>query len=298
MKLLLNEWKVFLEDDEDIAPENATALWNAKQIQNLSRKGHWSTWVSIYRLLGLDYDTNIDYTKELYQILEGIEPLTQNKIVQLLGSGTMGVVFELNNNHALKLFHEGYLSVSGVEEEMEFYASSKEKLFTKEAKPHTLPVYGSGQGDSGVYWAEMAKLLTLKDYMNLTGRHAGPRLGGLLRTIIAYYTEVADDGHPTRDPRGDEDQAEADKRWEIFKRDTMMNIKAYGEDADFTLRELKSLMTTIKSILTEYDESYVSDLHTENIGVLETSTFRHGMSHDKIKIMDPSRTPHFILFDP
>ena len=40
MKLLLNEWKVFLEDDEDKTPENATALWNAKQIENLSRKGH------------------------------------------------------------------------------------------------------------------------------------------------------------------------------------------------------------------------------------------------------------------
>jgi hypothetical protein len=298
MKLLLNEWKVFLEDDEDNAPENATALWNAKQIENLSRKGHWSTWTDVYKFLGLEYDTNINYTEELYQILEDIEPLTQNKIVQLLGTGTMGVVFELSNNHALKLFREGYLSVSGAEEEMEFYASSKEKLFTKKAKPHTLPVYGYGQGDSGVYWAEMAKLLTLKNYMNLTGRGVEPQLGRLLKSIIAYYTEFADDGYPARLPRGDEDQTEADKRWEIFKRDTMMNIKAYGEDADFTLRELKSLMTTIKSILTEYDESYVSDLHSENIGVLETSTFRHGMSYDKTKIMDPSRTPHFILFDP
>ena len=289
MNLLLNEWKVFLEDDEDKTPENANLQWNANKIQKLSQEGHWRDWTTIFAYLGIEYDTNIDRTEEIQKALVGIDPLVENKIVQLLGTGTMGVAFELDNGHALKLFHGGYLSGrgSGVEEEMKFYASSKEKLFSKEAGLHTLPVYDYGKGLSGIHWVEMAKLMIFSDYMNLSGR---PPAGTLLQRVIEYVVGYADE-YNWRRGGGFSSREEHNQH-------KLMWIKFEANRLKFTLRELKSLMETIRSVLEEYDESYVADLHPDNLGVLETSTFRHGAAHDKQKIIDPTRTPRFVLFDP
>ena len=289
MKLLLNEWKVFLEDDEDKTPENANLQWNANKIQKLSQEGHWRDWTTIFAFLGIEYDTNIDRTEEIQKALVGIDPLVENKIVQLLGTGTMGVAFELDNGHALKLFHGGYLSGrgSGVEEEMKFYASSKEKLFSKEAGLHTLPVYDYGKGLSGIHWVEMAKLMIFSDYMKLSGR---PPADTLLQRVIEYVVGYADE-YNWRRGGGFSSREEHNQH-------KLMWIKFEASRLKITLRELKSLMETIRSVLEEYDESYVADLHPDNLGVLETSTFRHGAAHDKQKIIDPTRTPRFVLFDP
>ena len=290
MNLLLNEWKTFLEDDKEKSPANTNLQWNANKIQKLSQEGWWRDWTTIFAYLGIEYDTNIDRTEEIQKALVGVDPLVENKIVQLLGTGTMGAVFELDNGHALKLFRGGYLSGfgSGVEEEMKFYASSKEKLFSKEAGLHTLPVYDYGKGSSGIYWVEMAKLMIFSDYMELTGR---PPAGTLLQRVIEYLVGYADE-YNWRAHGG-----KYSSREEV-NRDKLMWIKFEASRLKYTLRELKSLMETVRSALEEYDESYVADLHVDNLGVLETSTFRHGAAHDKQKIIDPTRTPRFVLFDP
>jgi hypothetical protein len=78
-----------------------------------------------------------------------IPPLNSHKLTKFLGMGKNGIVFGLDNGHALKLFGRGFLAGSGSPgaEEMGFYASEKEKLFSKSAGRHSLPIYDSGTVD-------------------------------------------------------------------------------------------------------------------------------------------------------
>ena len=291
MSLLLKEWKTFTENNKNA---DSTAMWNAKRIEQLAKAGNWRDWSEVYLKFSLEWDyNNIDQTEELEEVISKIEPMSNNKVVRLLGVGTQGVVFELDNGHALKLFRRGYLSYGNVEGEMNFYSSSKEKLFTKKGKLHTLPVYDYGKTDDGLYWVEMAKLVPLDHYAEMTGREDPT---GLMTLIVEYLIEFEDmetdgDGYLHDDEEDRQDYENKRKRH-------MQSIKKQAEKAQLTLRELGSLIDTIKSVYDEYGESYVLDLHSGNMGVLETSTFRHGAAHDKKRIMDPTRTPRFVLFDP
>ena len=108
-----------------------------------------------------------------------IPQLTQTKIKRLLGAGTQGIVFELDNGHALKLYEESYR-----DDQEGFYDSESGKMFSGEGKIMTLPIFDRGETESGLKYAEMAKVLPFNLFLKRTGRESGPYvLNNLFRQL-------------------------------------------------------------------------------------------------------------------
>lgn len=90
-----------------------------------------------------DADLQIALKKtEPEQIVSKLSTLQNNKIKSIAGSGTKGIVFNLDNSHVLKLYIGGYLKG---QKEDDFYKKSKDMTFSGQATRSTLPIYDSGK---------------------------------------------------------------------------------------------------------------------------------------------------------
>lgn len=250
MKLLLENWnKYLILENEDILKHNAAQLRKWVKFGG----GRWEL-RDVAKLASDD-------------IIKEISPLLNNKIVRKLGTGTMGVVFLLDNGHALKIFRGGWLPGPAGESELKFYRDMKDKLFSGKARIHDLPVYDYGEASNGLQWAEMARFMLLPKYSEYVGHKITRTFIDLLIGLVIKY--------PKRfgDPRSRKDIA-----------DHILELKKVAEQDGITLGELKGLTKMVASIGKEYSREYLGDLHEENIGILETSV--------------ASKEPVFILFDP
>jgi len=96
-------------------------------------------------LLGSKFDADLQIAlkkTEPEQIVSKLSTLQNNKIKSIAGSGTKGVVFNLDNSHVLKLYIGGYLKG---QKEDDFYKKSKDMTFSGQATRSTLPIYDSGK---------------------------------------------------------------------------------------------------------------------------------------------------------
>jgi len=121
-----------------------------------------------------DFDReNIGAILEVGDEIPNDNPLKSNKIVNLLGMGSFGVVFELDNGHALKLFSGGVRSgAAGVEDELSWYKEMKDDQFSGTSRRGELAVYGSGNLETlnfDVGWAEIGQIVPFKSWVKQKG---------------------------------------------------------------------------------------------------------------------------------
>jgi hypothetical protein len=90
-----------------------------------------------------DADLQVALQKtEPEQIVSKLPSLQNNKIISIAGSGTKGIVFNLDNSHVLKLYIGDYMQGQKADD---FYKKSKDMAFSGQATRNTLPVYDSGK---------------------------------------------------------------------------------------------------------------------------------------------------------
>jgi len=315
-ELFQEAWKGFLNKDENMPKEksgddysmakfDSTAVENAKTAMKLNKiEELWSLFG--LRRLETFSDRNVGWATAA--VFDKILPLKRHKIIKILGKGSKGMVYELDNGTVLKLFSGGYMRDRTGNEEMKFYKTSKDKLFSKTASLHTLPVYDSGVVKNiykfiasniinsprfkrkvqnwppdawmtSIYWAEMAKIRPLDEYINESGRDPGDWYGVLPAIedlVLSKMKELPEE------------------RIAVKRANTLR----LAERAEMSTNEFIGLMKMILYVIKNYGPRYLMDMHSGNIGVLENSIPRHGAEHDNMRLTDTSAKPVFILFDP
>ena len=122
---------------------------------------------------------NISVFTDVANEIPSDNPLKSNKIVDLLGAGAYGVVFELDNGHAFKLFSGGVRG-EAAEEELQWYKEMKSDQFTGASRRGELAVFGSGNlttSNFDVAWAEIGQVVPLKAWAKQKG--ASPLLAAM-----------------------------------------------------------------------------------------------------------------------
>ena len=268
MKSLLNEWRRFLTEEP-----SSTAQENVEKFLQLT--GDSVTLRTMLTFIDVDFDVYSDrlaladiIKKNLGKTFEQIQPLSDNKIVKILGVGTRGIVFELDNGHALKLYKYSYR-----EGQEDFYDKESGKIFSGGAHMETLPIFGRGTVEIGgepnvLHWVEMAKVITFGDYLELTGRYVDNlNLISILRGAVKLAKAL-------EDPDTSQDQLET----------LETKIGKYLDDAGIGQDEFVALFKMVAYVLEEYGPDYFGDFHEENFGVIEQTIGRKNLA--------------FVLFDP
>ena len=118
-------------------------------------------------------DKNISVFTSVANEIPNDTPLKSNKITNLLGAGAYGVVFELDNGHALKLFSAG--AGRAAEEELEWYEDMRNAQFKKSprsSRSGELAVYDFGELKTSnwtVSWAEIGQVVPFAAWLNSQG---------------------------------------------------------------------------------------------------------------------------------
>jgi hypothetical protein len=271
MQSLLNEWRRFLTEES-----SPTARENVERFLEIAGGGPDTLLRQMLTFSGVDFDVYanqkslIDLLRtNLVKTFDQIQPLVDNKIVKILGVGTKGIVFELDNGHALKLYKYSYQ-----EGQEDFYDKESGKIFSGGAHMETLPIFGRGSveidGDEPLtlHWVEMAKVITFADYLELTGRDVDDlNLTSILRGAVDLAKALEDPDTP-------QDQLET----------LETEIGEYLDDAGIGQDEFVALFKMVAYVLEEYGPDYFMDFHEENFGVVEQTIGRKNLA--------------FVLFDP
>jgi hypothetical protein len=137
-------------------------------------------------------DKNISVFLDVADEVPSNNPLKSNKITGLLGSGAYGVVFELDNGHALKLFSGGVRGAAA-EEELQWYKEMKSDQFTGASRRGELAVFGSGELETenfDVAWAEIGQVVPLKAWAKQKG--ASPLLAAMhFNGVHSFLSDLA-----------------------------------------------------------------------------------------------------------
>ncbi len=251
MKLLLENWRRYItEQTESASDYNFKVMLDYfNTSQNNDYRHFW------WRFTRNRKDISIYIAAATSMVPQ----LMQNKIKRLLGAGTQGIVFELDNGRALKLYRKAYR-----ETQDDFYSGEAGKIFSGSGKITTVPIFDSGETEYGLKYVEMAKVLPFNLFLKRTGRtDLGDDIWAALQRIAALFLE--------------------DKNSEAYA----LAVSEFREDGghqDLTEAEMDSMIEMVQYAVSNYGEDYTDDLYEENFGVLEQS-----MSSEK---------PVFVLFDP
>ena len=323
MKLLFENWRRFLKKQKSgVSKQNLEFL-----LKKMYEDNRWSDSDSLYGLL---VDSGSSYYKSLFppnvhamwngeepydfkviadaregarllyiaNIVEQVPQLKQNKIKRILGIGTMGVVFELDNGRALKLYRRGY-----VDDQEDFYDNEAGKIFSGQGRIMTLPIFDRGKTspEIGLNYVEMAKVLPFNKFLERTGRTgrasmddwkkvflmAKTRLElksitpAVARHVKYYYYRDSNTGELRKRDGGT--RGKTANEWYVFYEDLVRN-ELLKDTLGLTDAEIKSFFDMINYAVDNYGLEYLEDLWGANFGVLEQT-----MS---------SKNPVFVLFDP
>lgn len=322
----INNWRKFLVEAETSSIVSHNIQFLKDNMDKILRDSEFDA----------DLQTALQKT-EPEQIVSKLAPLQNNKIINIAGSGTKGIVFNLDNSHVLKLYIGGYLKG---QKEDDFYKKSKDMAFSGEATRSTLPIYDSGKvifnymlrrkGMDGNYhdlrdralvsYVEMAKLDIVDKAFDFMDEGSKYEFDEILNDVINYvyfylistpsdirYTGMSSKDYYLyikNDPnRTTEEFADLLKSSRTFK-DKKNNKVVYVDEKNYN--NLKDLLednleagTTIPG---KYLKIYVNnlfDMIEEFISVngLNSSTDLHS---GNIGIDPTSRpgNPKFIYFDP
>lgn len=178
-------------------------------------------------------------------------------------------MFELDNGHALKIYEESYR-----DDQEGFYDSESGKMFSGQGKIMTLPIFDRGETESGLKYAEMAKVLPFNLFLKRTGRESGPyvleNLFTQLERVGKYALQMKED--PSNLPS----KRNYDYYLDLFRKE--------AKEHDITNEEMEAMKDMVEYAVLNYGQDYTEDLFEKNFGVLEQT-----MSSAK---------PVFVLFDP
>jgi len=126
---------------------------------------------SIYEEEGYD-DEELE-EELLPTLISNMPPLKNNRIVKAITGKSFGKILKLSNGHILKIFKDGI----NPEDDYQWYKESHDKMFMGSADLNTLPIFDVGKADRGdfieIYFAEMAELVPLGDWIDSTKRGLG-----------------------------------------------------------------------------------------------------------------------------
>ena len=251
MKLLLENWRQFIVEQSGSASDHnyKIMLDYYENDRNGNYKFFWRQFTRNER----------DILIYISAAATMVPQLLQNKIKRLLGVGSQGIVFELDNGRALKLYRRAYR-----ETQDDFYSGEAGKIFSGSGKITTVPIFDSGETEYGLKYVEMAKVLPFNVFLKRTGRQELDfQIWSELEIIAKMFLE-------NKYPK------QYAQKVSEFKED--------GREQGLTEAEMNSILEMIQYAVSNYGEDYTDDLHDENFGVLEQS-----MSSEK---------PVFVLFDP
>lgn len=322
MKLIFENWRKFVKKQKSgVSKQNLELL-----LKKMYEDNRWSDSDSLYGLL---VDSGSSYYKSLFppnvhamwngkepydfkviadahegarllyvaNIVEQVPQLKQNKIKRILGIGTMGAVFELDNGRALKLYRRGY-----VDDQEDFYDNEAGKIFSGQGRIMTLPIFDRGKTspEIGLNYVEMAKVLPFDKFMERTGRDGDASMDdwgyvfSMAKTRLELKSstpaQLAKKYYHYRDSNTGElrkvyggTRGKTASEWYVFYEDLVRN-KLLKEALELTDAEMQSFFDMINYAVDNYGLEYLEDLHVGNFGVLEQT-----MS---------SKNPVFVLFDP
>ena len=240
MKLIIESWRQYItERSEDITDHNFKImldLYQGATGRKLSDSQHTK-----YRFFWRQFTINErDILIYISAAATMVPQLLQNKIKRLLGAGTQGVVFELDNGRALKLYKGAYR-----ETQEDFYSAESGKIFSGSGKITTLPIFDQGETEYGLKYVEMAKVLPFDLFLKRTGRQPLNReIWYDLAAIPSYSTPKL-----------------FDQEVKYFRE----NAKKQG----LTDAEVDSMIEMVMYAVSNYGQEYTDDLFQENFGVLE-----------------------------
>ena len=251
MKLILENWRQYITEQSMIPSSHnyKVMLDYFNTSQNDDYKNFWWRFTRNRR----------DILIYISMAATMVPQLMQNKIKRLLGAGTQGIVFELDNGRALKLYHKAYR-----ETQEDFYSGEAGKIFSGGGKITTVPIFDSGETEYGLKYVEMAKVLPFNLFLKRTGRaELKDNIWTALQRIAKLFLE--------------------NKNSEAYA-ERVSEFRELGGYQGLTEAEMDSMIEMVQYAVSNYGEDYTDDLYEENFGVLEQS-----MSSEK---------PVFVFFDP
>jgi len=268
MNIILERWKGYLNEEtdaqEEIGEHNAEFIFNL-----LGQHSSWNRKLKSFISQPEDYNND----SASLDIIWGTPLQYEYKIVKVLGAGTMGVVFELDNGHALKLYKDGYRRKAGKREE-DFYANESGKIFSGAGSIRTLPIFDQGENRYGVKYVEMAKVIPFNKFIEMTGRviPRGP-----------FFREMQKVGLWTSWNNNKVDLSSRRKNKQIAQEYVSKFIKTARKQG-LTKYEIESVLKMAEYTAKNYGHTYLDDINSANFGVIEqTATTKY---------------PQFVLFDP
>tara|TARA_R110000824_G_scaffold125711_5_gene284937 strand:+ start:1279 stop:2085 length:807 start_codon:yes stop_codon:yes gene_type:complete len=268
MNIILERWKGFLKEEtdaqEEIGEHNSQFIFNL-----LGQHSSWNRKLKSFISQPEDYNND----SASLDIILGTPLENEHKIVKVLGAGTMGVVFEIDNGHALKLYKDGYRRKAGKREE-DFYANESGKIFSGLGSIRTLPIFDQGENRYGVKYVEMAKVIPFNKFIEMTGRVVprGP-----------FFREMQKVGLWTSWINADRSSRRQNKQ---MAQEYVSKFTKIARKQGLTKYEIESILKMAEYIAKNYGEDYLDDIDApnSNFGVLEqTATTKY---------------PQFVLFDP
>ena len=259
MNIILERWKGYItENEESYAKYNTNLMLRGPSTLNISNVGSVALLLRIARPLTVE------------EMFKKIPQLRNHKIKKVLGTGTKGIVLELDNGRALKLYKKGYL---GTEES--FYDAEAGKIFSGRGEISTLPVFDRGtvavRGDSNedIKYVEMAQVIPFDKYYQLTGRSDDLDDADYLTIVLKRFAIQARQQFKSRDE---------------LRQNYLEHLKELKEEANLTLSEINGLLVMITYVLANYGKGYLQDLHPGNFGVVSQTVGKPN--------------PYFVIFDP
>jgi len=198
-------------------------------------------------------------TNEEIRITIANTPLKDNSIVRKLGEGAFGTAFLLDNDHVLKIFKGG---VEGIKRDINYYKKLQTSQTSGAGKSNEPAIYDYGQiGDLPFYYAEMSKVIPLKDWFKMTDRDIDR----------AHYNSIKFKGELSSQVTKVESAA-ALKASSVYKT-LLKKYRGIFQNDGMTEKEVDGYLKSVEQLIDEegVGKNKYYDVHFKNVGVMPRS---------------------------
>jgi len=198
-------------------------------------------------------------TNEEIRITIANTPLKDNSIVRKLGEGAFGTAFLLDNDHVLKIFKGG---IEGVKRDINYYKKLQTSQTSGAGKSNEPAIYDYGQiEDLPFYYAEMSKVIPLKDWFKMTDRDIDR----------AHYNSIKFKGELSSQVTKVESAA-ALKASSVYKT-LLKKYRGIFQNDGMTEKEVDGYLKSVEQLIDEegVGKNKYYDVHFKNVGVMPRS---------------------------
>ena len=199
-------------------------------------------------------------TNEEIRITIANTPLKDNSIVRKLGEGAFGTAFLLDNDHVLKIFKGG---VEGIKRDINYYKKLQTSQTSGAGKSNEPAIYDYGQiEDLPFYYAEMSKVIPLKDWFKMTDRDIDR----------AHYNSIKFKGELSKLAQGVWPDVAAMKASRWYKT-LLKKYRGIFQNDGMTEKEVDGYLKSVEQLIDEegVGKNKYYDVHFKNVGVMPRS---------------------------